>query len=67
MGSALLAALEDAARERGLTTLFVEASEAARRLFERRGFDVAGRNEFELRGVPIHNTRMAKPLRVESP
>ena len=63
VGSALVAALEGAANERGIAALYVEASEAARRLLERRGFTVTARNEFEVNGVPIHNYRMIKSLR----
>jgi putative acetyltransferase len=40
----------------------VEASEAARRLFERKGFVIEKRNDFPINGVAIHNYRMVKPL-----
>ena len=62
VGSALYAALESAARQSGIAVLFVEASEAARRLFERRGFTVQSRDDFEVNGVMIHNYRMTKVL-----
>jgi len=62
VGSAIYASIEAAAREAGITILFVEASEAARRLFERRGFRVDTRNNFEVNGVPIHNYRMSKTI-----
>ena len=39
-----------------------EASELARRFFERKGFVVLERQDKILRGVPIHNYRMAKTL-----
>lgn len=55
--------IEAAAAERGLTRLFVEASEPARRFFLKKGFSVVGRRDFELSGVPIHNFRMEKPIR----
>ena len=43
--------------------LFTEASELARRLFERKGFVVVERRDIVLRdGVPIHNYRMTKVL-----
>jgi len=61
-GSALYEALERAAKDRGITTLFVEASEAARRLFEHRGFRVVERNDMIRNGVAIHNYRMIKEL-----
>jgi putative acetyltransferase len=58
----LYEALEAAAADRGITRLYVEASEPARRFFERRGFAVGHRRDFELAGVPIHNYAMEKPL-----
>jgi putative acetyltransferase len=60
IGSAIYAALEKAARNAGIAILFVEASEGARCLFERRGFKVDARNDFTIDGVAIHNYRMSK-------
>jgi putative acetyltransferase len=62
VGSLLYAALEEHARGLGLAKIFVEASELARPLFERRGFTVLGRNDLDLAGVAIHNYRMEKTL-----
>ncbi len=62
VGSAIYAALENVATDAGIETLFVEASEGARRLFERRGFSVDGRNDLTINGVAIHNYRMSKSL-----
>jgi putative acetyltransferase len=62
VGAALYVSLERAAKEAGISRLFVEASEAARRLFERHGFVVNARNDLEVNGVPIHNYRMSKTL-----
>lgn len=62
VGSALCASIEEAAKEAGIAVLFVEASEGARRLFERRGFRVDARNDFTIDGVAIHNYRMSKLL-----
>ena len=62
VGLALYAALENAAKDSGISVLTVEASEAARRLFERAGFKVEARNNFEVNGVAIHNYRMSKPI-----
>jgi putative acetyltransferase len=62
VGSALYASIEAAAKQSGITTLFVEASEAARRLFERRGFSVDARNDFAVNGIAIHNFRMSKKM-----
>lgn len=62
VGSAIYAAIEVTARKAGIAVLFVEASEGARRLFERRGFSVDARNEVTIDGVTIHNYRMSKPI-----
>jgi putative acetyltransferase len=62
IASQLYDGIETAARERGLGRLFTEASELARRFFERKGFIVLERQDKILRGVPIHNYRMAKAL-----
>lgn len=59
-------ALETAARQRGIERLYTEASEPARRFFERRGFMVVTRRDFELAGVPIHNYAMEKRLGPEA-
>jgi len=40
--------------------LFVEASELAKPLFERRGYAVEARRDFEVDGVPIHNWLMTR-------
>jgi len=58
----LYAALEAAAVARGIARLYTEASEPARRFFEKRGFTVDHRRDFELAGVPIHNYAMHKRL-----
>lgn len=60
--AALYDEIEAAARARGIARLYTEASEPARRFFERRGFHLVARNDFELAGVPIHNFRMEKRL-----
>ena len=62
VGSAIYEAIEAAARRSGISILFVEASEGARRLFERRGFSVNARNDFNVNGVMIHNYRMSKSI-----
>jgi putative acetyltransferase len=62
IASRLYDAIETAARAQGIERLFTEASELARRFFERKGFAVLGRQDMVLRGVPIHNYRMAKTL-----
>jgi putative acetyltransferase len=58
----LYAALEAAAAAQGIVRLYTEASEPARRFFERRGFVVDHRRDFELAGVPMHNYAMHKRL-----
>jgi putative acetyltransferase len=62
IASRLYDAVEAAAREQGITSLFTEASEPARRLFARKGFTIVQRQDLVIRGVPIHNYRMAKVL-----
>jgi putative acetyltransferase len=62
VASRLYDAIEAAARAQGIQRLFTEASELARRFFERKGFTVLERQDMILRGVPIHNYRMAKTL-----
>ena len=47
--------------------MFTEASELARRLFERKGFVVVERQNLMIRGVAIHNYRMAKALDLTTP
>lgn len=60
VGSMLYIALEAVARKNGVRCLSVDASEAARRLLERRGFIVDARRDFVINGVAIHNYRMSK-------
>jgi putative acetyltransferase len=55
-------AVEMAAREQGIGRLYTEASELARRRFERQGYTLIARQDLVVRGVPIHNYRMAKVL-----
>jgi len=62
IASRLYDAIEAAARQQGITSLFTEASELARRLFEHKGFAVVERQDLMVRGVDIHNYRMAKAL-----
>jgi putative acetyltransferase len=67
IASRLYDAVEAAAREQGIRSLFTEASELARRLFERKGFAVVERQDLVIRGVAIHNYRMAKTLDLTAP
>ncbi|WP_405110667.1 GNAT family N-acetyltransferase [Phaeobacter sp. BS52] len=62
VGLALYQQLEAQARDLGLNSLYVEASEAAKRFFSRQGFTDEGRREIERRGVGLHNYRMTKAL-----
>ena len=62
IASQLYDAIETAARAQGIKQMFTEASELARRFFERKGFTVLERQDKILRSVPIHNYRMAKTL-----
>jgi putative acetyltransferase len=63
VASALYDQLEAAARARGLSRISVNASEAARRLFLKKGFSVVRRNDLVRMGVRIHNYSMEKTLR----
>ena len=62
IASQLYDAAETTARAQGIQRLVTEASELARRFFERKGFTVLERQDKVLRGVPIHNYRMVKLL-----
>ena len=62
----LLAEAEQHARLNGARRLYTEASELARPAFERAGYVVIGRRDFEIvhegNAVPIHNFAMEKQL-----
>jgi len=62
IASRLYDATQAAACKQGLGRLFVEASEPARRLFERKEFRVLERQDLIRHGVTIHNYRMEKIL-----
>jgi putative acetyltransferase len=62
IGQALYQELETTAVAAKIARLHVEASEAARRFFLREGFTLLERRDFEVRGVAIHNYKMAKVL-----
>lgn len=58
----LLETAEALAPVSGAVRLYAEASETARPVFERLGFSVVARREFEVAGVPIHNWAVEKAL-----
>nr|WP_298927668.1 GNAT family N-acetyltransferase [uncultured Erythrobacter sp.] len=62
----LLAVAEQHARANDMKRLYTEASELARPAFERAGYAVSGRRDFEIpykgEAVAIHNYAMEKPL-----
>jgi putative acetyltransferase len=62
LASALYDRLGQQARDRGMIRLFVEASDAVRRLFIRKGFAQVKRRDFLLPGVSLHNYLMEKKL-----
>ena len=62
LAEGLLDAAEGRARELGIARLYTEASELARPAFERAGYEVTHRRDFDLDGVPIHNFAMEKRL-----
>lgn len=43
-----------------MASLYVEASEPARRFFEKRGFVVDARNDFIINAVAIHNSEQQR-------
>ena len=63
VGTALFEQLESAALAAGLSRLYVEASEAARRFFLGKGFSLIKRRDFERNNVQIHNYLMEKNFR----
>lgn len=62
LAARLLSHADEQARSIGVTRLYTEASELARKPFERAGYTVIERRDFELRGIPIHNYAMEKVL-----
>lgn len=67
VAAAVYEELETAARAAGIGKLYVEASEPARRFFEKHGFVVDGRSDFKINAVAIHNWRMSKQLPCRTP
>jgi putative acetyltransferase len=65
IGSMLCDALERLAAARGAKRLTVDASDAARGFFERRGYVAQQRNTVSLGGEWLANTTMSKPLTSE--
>jgi putative acetyltransferase len=61
-GALLCDALEKLAAARGSKELSVDASDAARGFFERRGFEAQQRNTVTVGGEWLANTTMVKPL-----
>jgi putative acetyltransferase len=62
VASALYDEMEKLAQERRIEQLYVEASEAARHLFVRKGFRELEQREFQVGSVSIHNYAMVKIL-----
>lgn len=62
VASALYDELERTARRNGVSRLYVEASEAARRFFLKKGFATTAKRQLEIAGVAIHNYAMEKAL-----
>ncbi|MEM8725897.1 MAG: GNAT family N-acetyltransferase [Pseudomonadota bacterium] len=58
----LLALAEQTAISLDTRRLYTEASELARPAFERAGYEVTHRRDFEIEGVAIHNYAMEKRL-----
>ena len=66
VGKAVYQELERLATEQGISSIYVEASEAARRLFERQGFSMEKRVYHIIDGVRIHNYKMFKNIDVDN-
>lgn len=66
VASALYDQVEATAARLGIRELRVEASEAARRFFAKRGFVVSARRDFELRGVRMHNYEMNRSFQAQA-
>ena len=62
VGKAIYQELERLGKAQGISRIYVEASEAARRLFERQGFSTKQRVEQMIDGVQIHNYEMTKNI-----
>ncbi|MEL7689586.1 GNAT family N-acetyltransferase [Citromicrobium bathyomarinum] len=66
LAAALLCEAEATARRSGIELLYTEASELARASFERAGYRVTHRRDFEIshegKDIPIHNYAMEKRL-----
>jgi putative acetyltransferase len=62
IASALYDRIEQELRRRRVIRAYVEASEAARRFFQKRGFAVVAKRELSIGEVPIHNYAMEKAL-----
>jgi len=62
VGTMLCDALERLAAARGTKDLTVDASDTARRFFEKRGFKAQQRNTLSLAGEWVANTTMSKAL-----
>lgn len=58
----LLAHAEEQARQMKISRLYTEASELARSAFERAGYTMKHRRDFEISGVAIHNYAMEKAV-----
>jgi putative acetyltransferase len=62
IASALYDRIEEELRRRRVSRAYVEASEAARRFFLKKGFAIVARRELSIGEVPIHNYAMEKAL-----
>jgi putative acetyltransferase len=65
IGTLLCDAIEKLARARGVTRLSVDASDTARPLFEKRGYEARHRQTVSLGAEWLGNTRMEKKLESE--
>lgn len=62
VGRALMAQIHQAAQQAGMARLWADVSLCAEPFFSRSGFVVEARQQVQVRGVLLANTRMAKAL-----
>jgi putative acetyltransferase len=67
VASALIDAIEKLAAARGTATLVTDASDTAKPLFDKHGYQPVQRNTVEIDGVWLGNTRMTKALPPKPP
>ena len=65
VGAALMAHIQETARQRGIAGLFADVSLSAEAFFTRHGFAVEARKTVVVRGVALRHARMRRPVAAE--